>query len=190
MKDGEKTEKTKKRANEGATPSPRKTLFICALLLLFSLGLYLFKPTEIQEIFIAEASVFIKIAVITFFAVLISAVIHFLVPDTYVKDRLGLGKNMRGRLPLIAIVGIITPGPIYAIYPLVFVLKEKGMSEENIVTFMTAQMMTGPARAPLEIGFFGLGFYLLRVILAFFLSILAGFMYRLLLWRAPRKGRL
>jgi uncharacterized membrane protein YraQ (UPF0718 family) len=106
--------------------------------------------------------------VATFLAGLIRSWIH---QDLIIKY-LGIRKGRN--IPIAAALGIVTPGPVYSIYPLLNVLRDKGASSEAITTFLFGQTMIGPMRTALEVSFFSAPFFIFRIALAFTLAVLAG----------------
>ncbi|MCK5145393.1 permease [bacterium] len=115
---------------------------------------------------------------LTVIATLISSVIHFLIPVSYVEQH--LRQNKLKYFFYATILGILTPGPVYAIYPIVIALKKKGITEPLLVCYITGQTIIGPARIPFELGFFGLEFFLYRVILSLLMGPLCGWIFLLL----------
>jgi len=77
-------------------------------------------------------------------------------------------------LTIVTCIGIITPGPIYSIFPLVYVLKRKGVGSHYLIAFMTGQTLMGPLRIPLELHYLGLNFFIFRLISSVILGIFAG----------------
>ncbi len=120
----------------------------------------------------------IKILYLTCFAVVISTAIHFLLPSDFVKDKLKDNKFIY--LFYATVFGILTPGPVYAIYPILVVMKNKGIQNPILVAYITGQTIVGPARIPFEVGLFGLEFFLYRIALSLVMGPLAGVLYILL----------
>ncbi len=79
-----------------------------------------------------------------------------------------------GGLLLITLLGIATPGPIFAMFPIVLVLKKKGVSSPFLIAFIAGQTMMGPMRIPLEIVYLGPTFLLVRFCLAVLTGLLSG----------------
>lgn len=125
-----------------------------------------------------NSATIIKILYLTVIAVGISTVIHFLMPVDFVQRRLKQNKFVH--LFYATVFGILTPGPVYAIYPIILVLKKKGVQNPILVSYLTGQTLVGPARIPFEVGLFGLEFFIYRVILSLILGPLAGILYILM----------
>lgn len=129
-----------------------------------------------------------KILYLTCFAVVISTAIHFLVPADFVKDKLKDNKLIY--LFYASILGILTPGPVYAIYPILLVMKQKGINNAILVSYITGQTIVGPARIPFEVGLFGIEFFIYRVLLSLVMGPLAGVLYILFSKIIPDESKL
>ncbi len=147
------------------------------LVLLSFLLLFIFDK-NVLKLLSNNLDMIIKILYLTSFAVVISTTIHFLVPSDFVKDKLKDNKLIY--LFYATVFGILTPGPVYAIYPILLVMKKKGIQNPILVAYITGQTIIGPARIPFEVGLFGLEFFLYRIALALVMGPLAGVLYILL----------
>ena len=147
------------------------------LIVLSSLLLFVFDK-NVLELFSNNLDMIIKILYLTCFAVVISTAINYFLPADFVKDR--LKENKLIYLFYASVFGILTPGPVYAIYPILLVMKKKGIQNPILVAYITGQTIVGPARIPFEIGLFGLDFFLYRIALALVMGPLAGVLYILI----------
>ena len=77
-------------------------------------------------------------------------------------------------------IGIATPGPLAAYLPLLKVLNEKGLPLSIIVAFITGQTLVGPMRLFLEVKYFGIIFFVYRVIISFLIAVGIGMCFRFL----------
>ena len=148
---------------------------IAFLLIGLSIILMLSYHVNFFELISSNMEVIIKIIYLTGFAIVISTVIHFLIPEDLAEKHLKNNKLIY--LFYASLLGILTPGPIYAIYPIVLELRRKGVGNAILVAYLTGQTIIGPARAPFEIGFFGLKFYLYRILLALMMGPMAGILF-------------
>jgi len=130
---------------------------------------------NIYELLSSNFDISFKILYLTCFAVVISTSIHFFVPADFVRDK--LKDNKVKYLFYASVLGILTPGPVYAIYPILLVMKKKGINNAILVSYITGQTIIGPARIPFEVGLFGIEFFLYRVALSLFMAPLAGVLY-------------
>ncbi|MFH1055371.1 MAG: permease [Candidatus Altiarchaeota archaeon] len=148
-------------------------LEIAALGALVVLGLFLHATDPVRSSEGLESSVdsFIGIAPIFIVTVFLAGLLVSWIRDDLVVRRMGSGG---GNIPFAAAVGILTPGPIQSMYPLVCTLKKKGASSDSITAFLFGQTMIGPLRASLEFSFFSPAFLAFRLVLSFILSTAAG----------------
>ena len=148
------------------------------LVLLVSAVLVCISPAAVAAKLRDNIGVNLQVLLYTVLAVVISTAVHFLVPDDFAQKH--LTKNRFRYLLYATVLGVITPGPVYAMYPIVFSLKKKGIQNHILVSYITGQTMVGPARISLEIGLLGFNFFIWRVILSLFMGTLAGFLYYLI----------
>lgn len=146
-------------------------------LLLASGILFLISPQKVGLALRENVGMAINILLLTIVAVIISAAVERFVKAEFV-ERYFHG-NRRRHLLYATVLGILTPGPIYAIYPIVFSLKRKGVPNHVVVSYITGQTIIGPARIPFEVGLLGVKFFIYRVILSVIIGFLAGFLYNL-----------
>jgi uncharacterized membrane protein YraQ (UPF0718 family) len=153
------------------------------ILLIASGILFVFSPTGVSKTFQENISLIVKILGLTILAVIISMVIHYVVPRQYIERN--IAGTRKWHFLYAGILGIITPGPVYAIYPIIFALKKKGAQNAILVSYITGQTLIGPARIPLEADLLGSRFFLYRVLLTLIMAPLAGILYALLSKRFP-----
>jgi uncharacterized membrane protein YraQ (UPF0718 family) len=146
------------------------------ILLLAATGvLTIISPEEVLHAFGQNTAIILRILLLSIVAVLISIGIHHLMPPDFAQKHLQ-GNKFRYLL-FAGVLGILTPGPVYAIYPVVFALKQKGVQNPILVSYITGQTIIGPARIPFEVGLFGLHFFAYRLFLAVVIAPLAGMLY-------------
>jgi len=96
---------------------------------------------------------------------------YFVTPKWLVRH---LGKDGGIKTWLIAVItGIISTGPIYMWYPMLAELKEKGVRQGFIATFLYNRAVK-PALIPLMIFYFGLMFMIVLTIVMVVFSIIQG----------------
>jgi len=157
------------------------------LLIGISIVLMLIFNISFMQLIIDNSEIIIKILYLTAIAMGISTAIHFVIPEDFAEKH--LRDNKLSHLFYATLLGVLTPGPVYAIYPIVIVLKKKGIKNPILVAFLTGQTIIGPARAPFEIGFFGLKFYLYRILLALIMGPIAALLFIFLSQFWPDKKR-
>lgn len=168
---------------------PSSEILIGIALLVASAVLLIVSPERVLNAFCDSWFLAFKTLGLTVLAVGISVAIHFLVPEDFAErylSRRELHRRM-GYLVYATILGILTPGPVYAIYPIVLALRKKGVENPILVSYITGQTIIGPARIPFEVGLFGLDFFAYRLILAVPMGVLAGLFYVLLSTILPDK---
>lgn len=149
------------------------------IVLLLATGvLVALSPSEVADALSQNVGLIVKVLALSIVAVFMSIGIHYLVPPDFVQRHLQ-GNKFR-YLFFAGVLGILTPGPVYAIYPIVLALRHKGVQNPILVSYITGQTIIGPARIPFEVGLFGLDFFLYRLALAVVIAPLAGLLYILL----------
>lgn len=148
---------------------------IAFLLIGLSIILMLLFNVDFIQLLSTNKDVIIKIIYLTGVAIAISTVIHFTIPEDLARTHLKNNKLIY--LFYATLLGVCTPGPVYAIYPIVLELRRKGVGNAILVAYLTGQTIIGPARAPFEIGFFGLKFYIYRILLALLMGPMAGILF-------------
>jgi uncharacterized membrane protein YraQ (UPF0718 family) len=159
---------------------------VAFFLLLASLLLFVISPQRVGQVLKDNIDFGIKILALSIVAVVISVVIHYLIPADFAEKHLKGNKVIY--LVSASILGILTPGPVYAIYPIVFALKKRGIQNPILVSYITGQTIIGPARVPFEVGLFGLKFFLYRLVLSVIMGPLAGLLYIMISKRFPDKN--
>lgn len=120
---------------------------------------------------------FLKVIPILIVAIVVSQIINSYISEKTMEKLL----NEEGRNVIKAsAVGIVSPGPLAAYLPLLKVLKRKGLSLSIIVSFITSQTLVGLMRLFLEVGYFGIMFFVYRVIISFLIAVGVGTCFRFL----------
>ena len=157
-------------------------ILIGILLLVASALSLVYDPERVLGALMENWTLILKTLGLTVAAVGVSVAINYAVPENFAErylTRTKLRHQIR-YLFIATILGILTPGPVYAIYPIVLALKKKGVENPILVSYITGQTIIGPARIPFEVGLFGLDFFLYRLALSILMGTLAGFLYILL----------
>jgi len=100
-----------------------------------------------------------------------------------VMDHLLHGR-VRDTLLAVTLIGLATPGPLACYLPVLKALRKLGFRLSLIAAFITAQSLVGPGRLVVETGYFGVGFFVYRVVASFFIALLVGAIYHQLEQRA------
>jgi len=104
---------------------------------------------------------------------LVMLIINLFLKPAAVAKFLGKGSGVKG-IALSAAAGIISTGPIYAWYPLLKDLKQKGAGESSIAVFLYNRAVK-PFLLPIMIGYFGWLYVVILTILMVLASVAIGF---------------
>jgi uncharacterized membrane protein YraQ (UPF0718 family) len=111
----------------------------------------------------------VPLALVFFIMLLINL---FLKPAAVAKF-LGKGSGIKG-IALSAVAGVISTGPIYAWYPLLKDLRDKGAGESSIAIFLYNRAVK-PFLLPVMIGYFGWLYVVILTIIMVLASVAVGF---------------
>jgi uncharacterized membrane protein YraQ (UPF0718 family) len=120
---------------------------------------------------------FIKILPVIIIAIIASQVIKLYLHKDKIKK---VFKENKKNIIKASAIGMITPGPLVGFLPLLNTLKEKGIQISIIATFITGQTLIGPGRIFFEINYFGITFFIYKLIISFFIAIAIGVCFMLL----------
>jgi len=109
-------------------------------------------------------------------AILVAQILNSIIPKEKIEEF--LRKSRRSILGT-SLIGLVTPGPLAPYLPLLKVLRNSGLPLSAVVAFITSQTLVGPLRAFLEIDFFGVAFFICRVIISFLIALGIGEFYQL-----------
>jgi uncharacterized membrane protein YraQ (UPF0718 family) len=107
------------------------------------------------------------------FAFIVAGMIQVLVPATTLSKWIGDEAGFKG-IMLGTAAGAIAPGGPYVSLPLVAGLLKGGAGVGTMVAFLTAWSLIAVARIPMEVGFLGWRFTLIRLACTFFFAPVAG----------------
>ena len=96
------------------------------------------------------------------------------VPKEKVQKHIGDSSGVKGIL-LVMLLAFVQAGPLYAAFPVAYILKKKGTSSTNIFIYLSSYSLAKVPMLTFEIGFLGLQFSLLRLVLSIPIFILIGF---------------
>ena len=144
----------------------RSSLIFLGLTLLMYLVLTLFGLPDIASAWSSAWSLLLQILPVLAVVLLFMAGAN-LIPHSFVKKHLGAESGFRAYLFALA-AGTFSHGPVYAWYPFLAELQQKGVSNGKIATFLFARAVKIPLLAAM-VFYFGLPFTIF-----FTLCILAG----------------
>ena len=90
-----------------------------------------------------------------------------------VQKHIGEASGIKG-IMLIMLLAFIQAGPLYAAFPVAYILWVKGTSAKNIFIYLSAASIAKIPMITFEIGFLGIKFSLLRIMLSIPIFIIAG----------------
>jgi len=150
-----------------------KDYFWVILFIFFSLGsiFFGFKP----GIRIYNNFTFFLIELISFLPLmfLLVGLFDVWVPKEKIERHVGRGSGIIGSLWVI-LLAMLQAGPLYASFPVAYILSKKGASVRNIFVYIGAFSCMKLPLLTFEIGFLGLKFMLLRTLFTLPLFILIG----------------
>lgn len=91
-----------------------------------------------------------------------------------VQKYIGKASGIKGIL-LVIILGFLQAGPIYAAYPVAYILWKKGTSSTNIFIYLSSVAILQVPVIAFEVGFLGFKFFILRILISFPIFIILGF---------------
>lgn len=159
---------------------------IIGICLLIVSGILLaISPDHVWTALRTNRNLILQVIILGLAVSVVATLANHLIPTQFAQRY--LTQNKLRHLFLAGVLGILTPGPVYVLYPVLYTLKKKGIHASILVSYITGQTIIGPARIPLEVGLFGPRFFSYRLALALVLSPLAGLLYSLLSIVLPDK---
>lgn len=92
-----------------------------------------------------------------------------------VQKHIGTSSGIKGIL-LIMLLAFLQAGPLYAAFPVAYILWKKGTSARNIFIYLSAVSIAKIPMLAFEIGFLGIRFSLLRILISIPVFIIVGMM--------------
>lgn len=92
-----------------------------------------------------------------------------------------LARKASDNILTVSLIGVaLAPGTLSCYLPALRTLRKMGVPQSLIAAFICAQTLVGPARAFMEVPYFGLGFYAFRVVASFAIAAAVGWVYHTL----------
>ncbi|MEA1886091.1 MAG: permease [Bacteroidota bacterium] len=95
------------------------------------------------------------------------------IPKERIQKHLGVSSGIKGTL-LVMFLAFLQAGPLYAAFPVAYLLWKKGCSPTNVFIYLSAFTTAKIPMITFEIGFLGLKFSLLRVLITIPVFIIIG----------------
>ena len=90
-----------------------------------------------------------------------------------VQKHIGEASGIKGVM-LIMLLAFLQAGPLYAVFPVAYILWKKGTSARNIFIYLSAASIVKIPMLSFEIGFLGIKFSLLRILISIPVFIIIG----------------
>lgn len=157
----------------------RRMLLFPAVILAIYGALFTFAPDKAIEAFGRSGKIFLNIALPIALVFCLMVVINLYLKPAYIVKFLGKRAGIKGIL-LSTAAGIVSMGPIYAWYPLLKDLREKGATKFLIAIFLGNRAIK-PFLLPIMISYFGWVYVLILTFFTIIGSLAAGFLVSILL---------
>jgi len=95
------------------------------------------------------------------------------VPKEKVQKHIGDASGKKG-IMLIMLLAFLQAGPLYAAFPVAYILWKKGTSAKNIFIYLSSASIAKIPMLAFEIGFLGIKFSLLRILISIPIFIIVG----------------
>ncbi len=149
----------------------RMFFFPVSILVIYIVLLFIF-PDKVFVALSSSGKVFLSMLVPLLLIFVLMLLINLFVKPAKVAKLLGKDPGIKGTV-LVAAAGIISTGPIYAWYPLLKDLKEKGAGNYSISVFLYNRAVK-PFLVPVMVDYFGWLYVIILTILTFVASIFIG----------------
>jgi len=150
---------------------PRSVLFLAAVIAVY-LILFVTVPGKASDALGSSMDVAFRILLPLGVAFVAMVVLNLFVKPSQVVRFLGRGAGAKGVI-LSTVAGIISMGPIYAWYPLLKELREKGAGNSHLAIFLGNRAVK-PFLLPVMVAYFGWAFVVILTVLTVVESIIVG----------------
>ncbi len=141
-----------RKADDGGKALWRRLAFPLSVIVLYSV-LFAMMPARTLRALEATGTIVTQVAVPLCIAFIIMFVLNLFVKPAHVSRFLGKGAGAKG-VCISALAGVISTGPIYAWYPLLRDLREKGASQFHVANFLSHRAVK-PFLLPVMVLYFG-----------------------------------
>ncbi len=130
----------------------RLAIFPLAVAIVY-LILYLLMPERTVQALVASARILVQVAFPLVIAFVLMVVLNLFIKPAHVSRFLGSKAGLKG-VTISTLAGMISTGPIYAWYPLLQDLRERGASDFHIANFLGNRAVK-PFLLPVMLFYFG-----------------------------------
>ena len=145
---------------------------IAGILLIFGYS----KGVHLQGLKVAYKTGF-RILPLLFFAFITIGMLNSLIPTDTIKNLVGNDTGIKGIL-IGTLAGIITPGGTFVALPFGGILLKSGAGIGTVIAYITAYSIFDITRTPIEIGFLGWKYILVKWCCVLILPIIGGLIAR------------
>ena len=140
--------------------------------------LFLYQPENIEKSLTVSADALIQILPSLLLIILLMGIMNYFVNPRTVSKYVGKGSGMKGWF-LAIFTGMLSHGPVYAWYPLLRDLRNKGMKSGLIAAFLYNRAIKIPL-LPLMVYYFGTRFVLIFTCYIVVASIVQGWIIQMI----------
>ncbi|MBN1913320.1 MAG: permease [Candidatus Omnitrophica bacterium] len=164
--------------SKGKYAMEKITLIFLGIVILFYIAVYFKKPSLAIAGLRTGGINFLRALPLIVFAFILGGILQVLVPVNSFSGWLGSQKGFKAVI-FGCLLGGITPGPIYVVFPIAFSLLKGGASVGAVIAYIVAWQTWPVRRLPIEISLLGWQLALIEFILVLPLSIIAGLLANL-----------
>jgi len=146
--------------------------YFLSMVLLLYLVLFFFEPEKIRESLKISGNIFLQIVPWLFLIIFLIGTINYFVKPKTVLKYVGKDSGIKGWFLAIS-TGILSPGPIYAWYPLLRDLRNQGMKPGLVAVFLYNRSIKIPL-LPLMVYYFKIPFVIILTGYIIIASIIQG----------------
>ena len=150
----------------------RLLVFPASVLFIYGI-LFIIMPDKASTALRSSGKVFLNIIMPLCLVFVLMLVLNLFLKPAYITKLLGKKAGIKGIL-LSATAGIISAGPIYAWYPMLKALREKGTDNSFIAIFLYNRAVK-PFLLPIMISYFGWIYVLILTVFTIFGSLVVGY---------------
>ena len=160
----------------------RLLVFPASVLFIYGI-LFIIMPDKASTALRSSGKVFFNIIMPLCLVFILMLVLNIFLKPAYITKFLGKGAGIKGIL-LSATAGIISAGPIYAWYPMLKALREKG-ADDSLIAIFLGNRAVKPFLLPIMISYFGWIYVLILTVFTIFGSLVIGFCVDVLVKEKP-----
>lgn len=151
-----------------------RSFFLIATYAVFTLIAFMagFEPGRV--VFSNFSQAFIEMITFVPFVFIIVGLFDVWVPKEKIERHIGKGSGIRGII-LVTLLAMLQAGPLYAAFPVAYMLYKKGASTRNIFIYLGVFSAMKFPLLGIEIGYLGLKFSIVRTLISLPLFTAIGF---------------